>query len=54
MAFLPESISRTLLRKTLPTDAEFQDKMRVYIDEAQLQWDAMAMDPTTKVPLRWE
>jgi len=26
--------------------------MRVYIDEAQVQWDAMAMDPTSKVPRR--
>jgi len=41
--------ARMLVRKTLPTDAEFQDKMRVYIEEAQLEWDAMATDPTTNV-----
>jgi len=54
MASLSGSISRTLLRKTLQTDVEFQDKTRVYIDEAQVQWDAMTMDPTTKVPRRWD
>jgi len=54
MASMPESISRALLRKTLQTDAEFQDKMRVYIDEAQVQWDAMAMAPISKVPRRWD
>jgi len=54
MASLSGSISRTLLRKTLQTDAEFQYKMRVYIDEAQVQWDTMAMDPTSKVPRRWD
>jgi len=43
--------ARTLVRKTLQTDVQFQDKMRVYIEEAQLEWDTM--DPT-KIPRRWD
>ena len=43
--------SRTLVRKTLQTDVQFQDKMRVYIEEAQLERDMM--DPT-KIPRRWD
>jgi len=48
---IPGNKSRTLVRNTLQTDVQFQDKMRVYIEEAQLEWDTMDL---TKIPRRWD